>query len=33
MEMGILGFARAGKTTLFNLLTAARRETGKFSAP
>ena len=33
MEMGILGFAKAGKTTLFNLLTASRRETGKFAAP
>ena len=32
MEMGILGFAKAGKTTLFNLLTASRRETGKFTA-
>ncbi len=31
MEMGILGFAKAGKTTLFNLLTASRKETGKFS--
>lgn len=33
MEMGILGFAKAGKTTLFNLLTASQRETGKFAAP
>ena len=33
MEMGILGFPKAGKTTLFNLLTGARQETGKFSAP
>ncbi len=32
MEMGILGFSKAGKTTLFNLLTASRRETGKFAA-
>jgi GTP-binding protein YchF len=33
MEMGILGFAKAGKTTLFNLLTASRHETGKFTSP
>jgi GTP-binding protein YchF len=33
MEMGILGFPKAGKTTLFNLLTDSRQETGKFSAP
>ena len=33
MEMGILGFPKAGKTTLFNLLTAARHATGKFAAP
>ena len=32
MEMGILGFAKAGKTTLFNLLTASHHETGKFSS-
>jgi hypothetical protein len=32
MEIGILGLPKAGKTTLFNTLTASRRETGKFSA-
>ena len=32
MEMGILGFPKAGKTTLFNLLTGSRRDTGKFTA-
>ncbi len=32
MEIGILGLPKAGKTTLFNLLTASRRETGKFAA-
>ncbi len=33
MEMGILGFPKAGKTTLFNLLTGASHDTGKFAAP
>jgi GTP-binding protein YchF len=32
MEIGILGLPKAGKTTLLNLLTASRRETGKFAA-
>lgn len=32
MEIGILGLPKAGKTTLFNLLTASRQETGKFAA-
>lgn len=32
MEIGILGLPKAGKTTLFNILTASRRETGKFAA-
>ncbi len=29
MQVGILGFAKAGKTTLFNLLTRSSRQTGK----
>ena len=33
MEMGILGFPKAGKTTLFNLLTGSQKETGKFATP
>ena len=32
MQVGILGFAKSGKTTLFNLLTGSAAETGKFSA-
>ncbi|OQC35761.1 MAG: Ribosome-binding ATPase YchF [Acidobacteria bacterium ADurb.Bin051] len=32
MQFGILGLPKAGKTTLFNTLTAAAEETGKFSA-
>jgi len=32
MQLGILGFAKSGKTTLFNLLTGAQVDTGKFSA-
>jgi len=32
MRAGILGFAKAGKTTLFNLLTASRQRTDKFAA-
>jgi hypothetical protein len=32
MQVGILGFAKAGKTTLFNLLTGAHEKTGKFAA-
>jgi len=31
METGILGLAKSGKTTLFNILTAARQETDKFA--
>jgi GTP-binding protein YchF len=31
MEIGILGLPKAGKTTLFNLLTASEQETGKFA--
>jgi len=31
MQLGILGLPKAGKTTLFNLLTASEQETGKFS--
>lgn len=31
MKLGILGFPKSGKTTLFNLLTSARADTGKFS--
>jgi hypothetical protein len=32
MQFGILGLPKAGKTTLFNTLTASREETGKFAA-
>ena len=32
MQVGILGFSKAGKTTLFNLLTDSREATGKFTA-
>lgn len=32
MQLGILGFPKAGKTTLFNLLTASSRDTDKFAA-
>ena len=32
MNLGILGFAKSGKTTLFNLLTGSEADTGKFSA-
>jgi ribosome-binding ATPase len=32
MQVGILGFSKAGKTTLFNLLTGAEEQTGKFTA-
>ncbi len=32
MQLGILGLPKAGKTTLFNTLTAARQVTGKFAA-
>ena len=32
MQVGILGFAKVGKTTLFNLLTASSQDTGKFAA-
>ncbi len=32
MQLGILGLAKAGKTTLFNLLTASRQDTDKFAA-
>ena len=32
MQLGILGLPKAGKTALFNALTASRRETGKFKA-
>ena len=31
MKLGILGFPKSGKTTLFNLLTGAEAETGKFT--
>ena len=31
MQVGILGFAKAGKTTLFNLLTGSSQDTGKFA--
>ena len=31
MQLGILGFPKAGKTSLFNLLTASSRDTDKFS--
>ena len=32
MQLGILGLAKAGKTTLFNTMTASRQETAKFAA-
>lgn len=32
MKLGIIGLPKAGKTTLFNTLTAARQETDKFAA-
>ncbi len=32
MQLGILGLAKAGKTTLFNTMTASRQDTGKFAA-
>jgi GTP-binding protein YchF len=32
MQLGIVGWPKAGKTLLFNILTAARQETGKFAA-
>lgn len=32
MQLGILGLQKAGKTTLFNTLTASREATGKFLA-
>ena len=32
MQLGILGLQKAGKTTLFNTLTAAHEATGKFLA-
>jgi hypothetical protein len=32
MKVGIIGFARAGKTTLFNALTGARAEVGAFGS-
>lgn len=32
MELGIIGLPKAGKTTLFNTLTASRQETDKFAA-
>jgi ribosome-binding ATPase YchF (GTP1/OBG family) len=31
METGILGLPKSGKTTLFNILTAARQATDKFT--
>ena len=31
MQLGIVGFPKTGKTTLFNLLTASRETTDKFS--
>lgn len=31
MKLGILGFPKSGKTTLFNLLTGGHAETGKFA--
>ncbi len=31
MQVGILGFAKAGKTTLFNLLTHSSRQTDKYA--
>ena len=32
MQLGILGFPKVGKTTLFNILTASQQSTDKFSA-
>jgi len=32
MQLGILGFPKVGKTTLFNILTASHQATDKFSA-
>ena len=32
MQLGILGFPKVGKTTLFNLLTASEHDTDKFAA-
>ena len=32
MQLGILGFAKSGKTTLFNLLTRSEADTNKFAA-
>ena len=32
MQLGILGFPKAGKTTLFNTLTASKQATDKFSS-
>ncbi len=32
MQLGILGLPKAGKTALFNALTASRQETGKYKA-
>jgi len=32
MQLGILGFPKVGKTTLFNILTASHQSTDKFSA-
>lgn len=32
MQVGILGFAKSGKTTLFNLLTASSQQTDKYAA-
>ena len=32
MQLGILGFPKVGKTTLFNILTASQQTTDKFSA-
>jgi GTP-binding protein YchF len=32
MQLGIVGWPKVGKTLLFNILTAARQETGKFAA-
>jgi ribosome-binding ATPase YchF (GTP1/OBG family) len=31
MQLGILGLPKAGKTTLFNILTGTRQETDKFA--
>jgi ribosome-binding ATPase len=32
VQLGILGFSKVGKTTLFNILTASRQTTDKFAA-